>query len=67
MWTERVFRSLFKKDVILVWRIFLKPYAKLTLHCNHRFGPLRTEYTESLLLLRRHFGNWSRGMKSELL
>jgi hypothetical protein len=33
-------------------------------------GHLKAEYTESLLLLRRHLGNWSRGpavsMRSEL-
>ena len=44
---------------------------KLTLHCNHRSGHLKTEHTESLFLLRRHLGNWPRGpalsMKSELL
>ena len=40
-------------------------------HCNHRFGHLKTEHTESLFLLRRHLWNWPRGpavsMKSELL
>jgi hypothetical protein len=34
-------------------------------------GHLKTEHTESLLLLRRHLGNWSRGtaigMRSEML
>jgi hypothetical protein len=35
-----------------------KPCAKLTLHCNHRSGHLKTEQTESLFLLRRHLGNW---------
>jgi hypothetical protein len=50
---------------------FFKPYMKLMLHCNHRSGHLKTEHTESLLLLRRHLGNWFRGlavsMQSELL
>ena len=53
------------------WRVFSKPCTKLTLHCNHRSGHLKTEHTESLFLLRRHLGNWPRGpavsMKSELL
>jgi hypothetical protein len=44
---------------------------KLTKHCNHRSGHLKTEHTVSLLLLRRHLGNWSRGlavsMRRELL
>ena len=39
--------------------IFSKLYTKLTLHCNHRSGHLKTEHTESLFLLRRHLGNWS--------
>ena len=51
--------------------VFSKPRTKLTLHCNHRSGHLKTEYTESLFLLRRHLGNWPRGpavnMRSELL
>jgi len=46
-------------------------YTKLTLHCNHRSGHLKTEHTESLFLLRRHLGNLLRGpavsMRSELL
>jgi hypothetical protein len=45
--------------------------TKLTLHCNHRSGHLKTEHTGSLLLLRRHLENWPRGpavrMRSELL
>jgi hypothetical protein len=53
-----------------VVRLF-KPCTKLTLHCNHRSGHLKTEHIESLLLLRRHLGNWSRApvvsMRSELL
>jgi hypothetical protein len=48
-----------------------KPCIKLTLHCNHRSGHLKTEHTGSLFLLRRHLGNWSRGpavrMRSKLL
>jgi hypothetical protein len=51
--------------------VFFKPCTKLTLHYNHRSGHLETTYTESLLLLRRHLGNWSRGpavsIRSELL
>ena len=51
--------------------VLSKPCAKLTLHCNHRSGHLKTERTESLFLLRRHLGNWIRGpavsMRSELL
>ena len=51
--------------------VFSKPCTKLTLHCNHRYGHLKTEHTESLFLLRRHLGNWPRGlavsMRSELL
>ena len=57
--------------VIPVWCVFSKPCKKLTPHCTHRPGHLKTEHTESLLLLRRHVGNWSRGpavsMRSELL
>ena len=53
------------------WCVFSKPFPKLTLHCNHRSGHLKTEHTESLFLLRRHLGNWPRGpavsMRSELL
>jgi hypothetical protein len=45
--------------------------TKLTLHYNHRTGHLKTEHTESLLQLRRHLWNWSRGpavsKRSELL
>ena len=33
---------------------------KLTLHCNHISGHLKTEHTESLFLVRRHLGNWPR-------
>ena len=53
------------------WCVFSQPCTKLTLHCNHRSGHLKTEQTESLFLLRRHLGNWPRGlavsMRSELL
>ena len=45
-------RARFRKDA---------PCTKLTLHYNHRSGHLKTEYTESLFLLRRHLGNWPRG------
>jgi hypothetical protein len=47
------YRSRFKKYIILVWCVFF------TLHCNHGSEHLKTENTESLLLLRRHLGNWS--------
>jgi hypothetical protein len=57
---QREFRARFKKHIIIVWCVFFRPYTKLTLHCNHRSGHLKTEPTESLLLLRRHLGNWSR-------
>jgi len=51
--------------------VFSKPCTKLTLHCNHRSGHLKTEHTESLFLPQRHLGNWPRGpavsIRSELL
>ena len=47
----------YRKDAPFV---FSKPCMKLTLHCNHRSGHLKTEHTESLFLLRRHLGNWTR-------
>jgi hypothetical protein len=37
------------------------PKKEITLHCNHRSGHLKTEHTESLLLLQRHLLNWPRG------
>jgi hypothetical protein len=40
-----------------VWCVFSKPCTKLTLHCYRRSGHLKTEHTESLLLLWRHLGN----------
>ena len=40
------------------WCVFSKPCTKLTLHCNHRPGHLKTEHTEGLFLLWRHLGNW---------
>jgi len=65
---QHEFRARFRKDAPCV---FSKLCTKLTLHCNHRSGHHKTEHTESLFLLRRHFGNWSRGpavsMRSELL
>ena len=48
-------RARFRKDA---WCVFSKPCTKLTLHCNHRSGHLKTEHTASLFLLRRHLGNW---------
>jgi len=66
---QREFRARFRKDA--PWRVFSKLCTKLTLHCNHRSGHLKTEHTESLFLLRRHLGNWPRGpslsTRSELL
>jgi hypothetical protein len=48
-----------------------KPCTKLTLHCNHGSGHLKTEHTGSLFLLRCHLENWPRGpavsKRSELL
>jgi hypothetical protein len=65
------FRERFQKDTPHKNNVFYKQCTKLTLHCNHRSGHLKTEHTESLLLLLRHLGNWSRGpavsMRSELL
>jgi len=65
---RREFRVRFRKDAPCV---FSKPCTKLTLHCNHRPGQLKTEHTESLFLLRRYLGIWPLGpaisMRSELL
>jgi hypothetical protein len=58
---QREFRARFKKAAPHKNDIFFKPCMKRTLYCNHRSGHLRTEHTESLLLLRRHLGNWFRG------
>ena len=67
---QRDFRARLRTDAP-AWRVFSKPCTKLTLHCNHRSGHLKTEHTESLFLLQRHLGNWHRGpaesMRSELL
>jgi len=57
---QREFRAWFRKDAP-AWCVFSKPCKKLTLHCNHRSGHLKTEHTESLFLLRRHLGNWPHG------
>jgi len=57
---QREFRARFRKDAPCV---FSKPCMELTLHCNHRFGHLKTEQTESLFLLRRP----AVSMRSELL
>jgi hypothetical protein len=46
------FRARFKKDA--------SHKKKVTFHCNHRSRHLKTEHTESLLLLRHRLGNWSR-------
>jgi hypothetical protein len=58
---QREFHAQFKKCIIIVWCVFFKLCTKLMLHCNHRSGHLRKEHTESLLLLRCHLGNRSRG------
>jgi len=67
---QHEFRARFRKDAP-AWRVFSKPYTKLTLHCNHRSGHLKMEHTESLFLLQRHLGNWPCGpsvcMRSKLL
>ena len=67
---QREFRARFREDAPASC-VFSEPCTKLTLHCKHRSGHLKTEHTESLSLLRRHFGNWPRGpavsMRSELL
>jgi hypothetical protein len=49
------------KYIILLWCVYSKLCTKLTPHCNHRSGHIKTELTESLLLMRRHIGHWSRG------
>jgi len=56
---QREFRARFRKDAPARC-VFSKPCTELTLHCNHRSGHLKTEYTESRYLLRRHIGNWPR-------
>jgi hypothetical protein len=65
------FRVWFKKDEPQNKNVSLKKCTKLTLHCNRKSGHLKTEDTKSLLLLRRHLENWSRGpavsMRSEML
>ena len=67
---QREFRPRFRKDAPGRY-VFSKPCTKLTLHYNHRSGHLKTEHTESLLLLRRHLGNWpldpAVSLRSELL
>jgi len=47
---QREFRARLRKDAP-GRRVFSKPCTKLTLHCNHRSGRLKTEHTESLSLL----------------
>jgi hypothetical protein len=58
---KREFRARFKKVAPYNNQVFFKPYTKLTFHYNHRSGNIKTEHSESLLLLRRHLGSWSRG------
>jgi hypothetical protein len=57
---QREFCPRFVKDIILVWCVFYKPCTKQKPHCNHRTGHLKPEHSESLLLLRRHLGKWTR-------
>jgi hypothetical protein len=61
----------FKKHALHKNNVFFKPCTKLTLHCNHRPGHLKTEHAGSLPQLQRHLGNRSHGptlsMRSELL
>jgi hypothetical protein len=59
--SKKFYRIHNTKDIIIVWCVFFKQCTKLTLHCNHRSGHLKTGHKESLLLLRRHLGNWSNG------
>jgi hypothetical protein len=58
---QRQFHALFKEDAPHKNNVFFQRCRKLTLQCNHRSGHLKTEHTESLLLMRLHLGNWSRG------
>ena len=46
------------RRMLHAWCVFSKLCTKLTLHCNHKSGHLKTEHTESLSLLRRHLLNW---------
>jgi hypothetical protein len=68
---QRGFRARFKKYAPHKNNVLFKPCTTLTLHRNHRSGQVKTEDTDSLPLLRRHLGNWSRGpavsIGSELL
>jgi hypothetical protein len=57
---RREFCAQFKKDTTHKNNILFKPCTKLTLRCNHRSRHLKTEHTGSLLLQRRHLGNWPR-------
>jgi len=63
---QREFRVRFRKDA---WCVFPKRCTKLTLHCNHRSGHLKTQIVFSCC--DTIFGNWPRGpavsMRSELL
>jgi hypothetical protein len=54
---QHEFGAQFKEDIILVCCMFSKPFTKFMLLCNHRSGHLKTEHTESFLLLQRHLGN----------
>jgi hypothetical protein len=68
---QREFRARFKQDAPHKNNVFFKPCTKLTLHCNHIWTSEKGAHRYSLLLLRRHLGNWSLGaaasMRSELL
>jgi hypothetical protein len=66
-----VLRVEVSRSVITVQREFRAWFKRHMMHCNHKSGHLKMEHTESLLLLRRHLGNWSHSpavsMRSELL
>jgi hypothetical protein len=55
------FRARFRNDAPDKNSVFFELCMGLMLHCNHRSGHLKTEHTESLLLLRCHLRDWSRG------
>jgi hypothetical protein len=65
---QREFRARFRKDGPCVFSILC---TKLTLHCNHRSGCLKTGHTESLYLLQSDLAYALRGtavsIRSELL
>jgi hypothetical protein len=48
---QREYHERFKKDAPLKNNVLFELRTKLTLHCNHRSGNVKTEHTEGLLLL----------------